>query len=116
MTQQYLQKRLNQEEKDPRGIVLEVKDEVGLGQTANIILIDGTIKKENSIVVAKRDSVIAIKPKALLLPKPLDEMRDPRYKFKPVTQVDAAALLKIASPDLEGVLPGSTLYVASNDE
>ena len=116
LTQQYLQKRLNQEQKDARGIVLEVNDEVGLGQTANIILIDGTIKKENSIVVAKRDSVIVTKPKALLLPKPLDEMRDPRDKFKPVVKVDAAAGLKIASPELEGVLPGSTLYVASNNE
>ena len=115
LTQQYLQKRLIQQEKEPRGIVLEVNDEVGLGPTANIILIDGEIKKENSIVVAKRDSVIVTKPKSLLLPKPLDEMRDPRDKFKPVTQVDAAAGLKIASPDLEGVLPGSTLYVASND-
>ncbi len=115
LTQQYLQKRLDQEQKDPRGIVLEVKDEVGLGPTANIILIDGTIKKENSIVVAKRDSVLVIKPKAILLPKPLDEMRDPRDKFKPVEQIDAAAGLKIASADLEGVLPGSTLYVASND-
>ncbi|MFQ5782410.1 MAG: translation initiation factor IF-2 [Nitrosopumilus sp.] len=116
LTQQYLQKRLDQEEKDPRGIVLEVNDEVGLGQTANIILIDGSIKKEDSIVVAKRDSVIATKPKAILLPKPLDEMRDPRDKFKPVIQVDAAAGLKIASPELEGVLPGSTLYVASNEQ
>ena len=116
LTQQYLQKRLIQQEKEPRGIVLEVNDEVGLGPTANIILIDGEIKKENSIVVAKRDSVIVTKPKSLLLPKPLDEMRDPRDKFKPVTQVDAAAGLKIASPDLEGVLPGSTLYVASNDD
>jgi len=114
LTQQYLQKRLNQEQKDPRGIVLEVNDEVGLGETANIILIDGSIKKGDSIVVAKRDSVIVIKPKAVLLPKPLDEMRDPRDKFKPVDKVDAAAGLKIASPDLEGVLPGSTLYVASN--
>ena len=116
LTQQYLQKRLDQEQKDPRGIVLEVKDEIGLGHTANIILIDGTIKKENSIVVAKRDGVIVTKPKAILLPKPLDDMRDPRDKFQPVTQVDAAAGLKIASPDLEGVLPGSTLYVATNDE
>ena len=113
LTQQYLQKRLNQEEKEPRGIVLEVNDEVGFGQTANIILIDGTIKKNDSIVVAKRDSVIVTKPKAVLLPKPLDEMRDPRDKFKPVDKVDAAAGLKIASPELEGVLPGSTLYVAS---
>jgi len=113
LTQQYLQKRLSQEQKEPRGIVLEVNDEVGLGQTANIILIDGSIKKGDSIVVAKRDSVIVTKPKAVLLPKPLDEMRDPRDKFKPVDRVDAAAGLKIASPELEGVLPGSTLYVAS---
>lgn len=116
LTQQYLQKRLNQEEKDPRGIVLEVNDEVGLGHSANIILIDGSIKKSDFIIVAKRDSVIVTKPKAILLPKPLDEMRDPRDKFKPVDKVDAAAGLKIASPDLEGVLPGSTLYVASNEE
>ncbi len=116
LTQQYLQKRLDQEKKESRGIVLEVKDEVGLGQTANVILIDGTIKKENNIIVAKRDTVIVTKPKALLLPKPLDEMRDPRDKFILVPQVEAAAGLKIASPDLEGVLPGSTLYVASNDE
>ena len=79
-------------------------------------MIDGSIKKSDSIVVAKRDSVVVTKPKAILLPKPLDEMRDPRDKFKPVDQVDAAAGLKIASPDLEGVLPGSTLYVASNGE
>jgi len=116
LTQQYLQKRLDQKEKEPRGIVLEVNDEVGLGQSANIILIDGSIKKSDSIVVAKRDSVVVTKPKAILLPKPLDEMRDPRDKFKPVEKVDAAAGLKIASPELEGVLPGSTLYVASNDE
>lgn len=116
LTQQYLQKRLDQEEKDPRGIVLEVKDEIGLGQTANVILIDGSIRKDDTIVVAKRDSVIVTKPKALLLPKPLDEMRDPRDKFKPVSQIDAAAGLKIASPELEGVLPGSTLYVAKNED
>ena len=113
LTQQYLQKRLDRSEKDSRGIVLEVNDEVGLGQTANVILIDGSIKKGDSIIVAKRDSIVVARPKAVLLPKPLDEMRDPRDKFKPVTRVDAAAGLKIASPELEGVLPGSTLYVAS---
>jgi translation initiation factor 5B len=114
LTQQYLKKRLDQSQKDSHGIVLEVNDEVGLGPTANIILIDGSLKKGDSIVVAKRDSVIITKPKAILLPKPLDEMRDPRDKFKPVLQVNAAAGIKIASPDLEGVLPGSTLYVVSN--
>ena len=116
LTQQYLKKKLDQEEKTSRGIILEVNDDVGLGATANMILIDGYMTKENIIVVAKRDSVITTKPKAILLPKPLDEMRDPRDKFKPVNEVQAAAGIKIASPDLEGVLPGSTVYVAKSEE
>ena len=114
LTQQFLKEKLNQEEKPNRGIILEVNDEVGLGATANLILIDGQLKKEDSIIVAKRDSVIVTKPKALLLPKDLDEMRDPRDKFKPVEHIQAAAGVKIASPDLEGVLPGSTLYATSD--
>lgn len=115
LTQQYMQKRLTQEEKPSRGIILEVNDEVGLGTTANMILIDGQIKKGDSVIVAKRDEVIVTKPKAMLLPKPLDEMRDPRDKFKPVDVVEAAAGIKIASPDLEGVLPGSTVYVTKDE-
>lgn len=115
LTQQYMQKKLDQTEKQTRGIVLEVKEEIGLGMTANIILIDGTLKKSDSVLVAKRDSVIVTKPKAILLPKPLDEMRDPRDKFRPVNEVIAAAGIKIASPDLEGVLPGSPVY-ATTDE
>jgi len=116
LAQQFLQKRLAQEEKSTRGIVLEVNDEVGLGPTANIILIDGHLKKEDNVIIAKRDSVVITKPKAMLLPKPLDEMRDPRDKFKPINEVYAAAGVKIASPDLDGVLPGSTLYATDNDE
>jgi len=115
LTQQYLKKKLEQEEKETRGIILEVNDEVGLGPTANMILIDGSLKKDDNIIVAKRDSVVVTKPKAMLLPKALDEMRDPRDKFKPIDEVQAAAGIKIASPDLDGVLPGSSVY-ATNDE
>ncbi|MEC9436471.1 MAG: translation initiation factor IF-2, partial [Thermoproteota archaeon] len=116
LTQQFLSKKLEQEEKQTRGIVLEVNDEVGLGPTANMILIDGHLQKDDNIVVAKRDSVIITKPKALLLPKPLDEMRDPRDKFKPIDEVQAAAGIKIASPDLDGVLPGTTVYASPKQE
>ena len=115
LTHQYLKKKLDQEEKETRGIILEVNDEVGLGPTANMILIDGSLKKDDNVIVAKRDSVVVTKPKAMLLPKPLDEMRDPRDKFKPIDEVHAAAGIKIASTDLEGVLPGSSVY-ATNDE
>jgi small GTP-binding protein domain len=116
LTQQYMSKRLERHETETKGIVLEVNDEVGLGPSANIILLDGTLKHGDRIVVGKRDSVTSTKIKALLLPKPLDEMRDPRDKFRHVDTVIAAAGLKITSPDLEGVLAGSPLYVVNNPE
>jgi translation initiation factor 5B len=116
LTQQYLSKKLERHETEAKGIVLEVNDEIGLGPSANIILLDGTLKQGDRIVVGKRDSVTTTKIKALLLPKPLDEMRDPRDKFRHVDKVIAAAGLKITSPDLEGVLAGSPLYVVKNQD
>lgn len=116
LTQQFLSKRLERHETETKGIVLEVNDEIGLGPSANIILLDGTLKQGDRIVVGKRDSVTTTKIKALLLPKPLDEMRDPRDKFRHVDKVIAAAGLKITSPDLEGVLAGSPLYVVKNQD
>jgi translation initiation factor 5B len=117
MAQQYLVKRLERHASSPaRGIVLEVNEETGLGPSANVILLDGTLRHGDSIVVGKRDGAISTRIKALLLPKPLDEMRDPRDKFKPVSEVMAAAGLKITSPELEGVLAGSPLYVFDRAE
>ncbi|MGB8189560.1 MAG: translation initiation factor IF-2 [Nitrososphaeraceae archaeon] len=116
LAQQYMTKKLERHESETKGIVLEVKDELGLGPSANIILIDGVLKQGDRVVVAKRDNAIVTKIKALLLPKPLDEMRDPRDKFRPVDHVVAAAGLKITSPELDGVLAGSPLYVLKDGE
>jgi len=116
LAQQYMSKRLERHETETKGIVLEVNDEIGLGPSANVILLDGTLKHGDRIVIAKKDSVTVTKIKALLLPKPLDEMRDPRDKFRHVDSVIAAAGLKITSPDLEGVLAGSPLYVVKNQD
>jgi len=116
LTQQYMGKKLERHTKDAaRGIVLELSEETGLGPSANIILLDGILHQGDSIVVGKRDGAISTRIKALLLPKPLDEMRDPRDKFKQVNEAIAAAGLKITSPDLEGVLAGSPVYVYDNN-
>lgn len=114
LTQQFMGKKLERHEGSARGIILEVNEEVGLGPSANVILLDGIINQGDSIVVAKRDSVIVTRIKSLLLPKPLDEMRDPRDKFRHVDTVISAAGLKITSPDLEGVIAGSPLYGLSS--
>jgi translation initiation factor 5B len=116
LSQQFMSKRLERKEGPGRGIVLEVKEEIGLGPSANLVLIEGVLKVGDIILVAKRDKAVTTKVKALLLPKPLDEMRDPRDKFKPVSEVTSAAGIKVTSPDLEGVLAGSPLYVLDDKD
>ncbi|HSA75194.1 MAG TPA: translation initiation factor IF-2 [Candidatus Nitrosocosmicus sp.] len=116
LSQQFMAKKLERHEGSAKGIVLEVNEEVGLGPSANVILLDGVIKQGDSIVVAKRNSVVVTRIKSLLLPKPLDEMRDPRDKFRHVKIVISAAGLKITSPDLEGVIAGSPLYGISSPD
>jgi translation initiation factor 5B len=116
LSQQFMSKRLERKEGPGRGIVLEVKEEIGLGPSANLVLIEGVLKVGDIILVAKRDKAVITKVKALLLPKPLDEMRDPRDKFKPVSEVMSAAGIKVTSPDLEGVLAGSPLYVLDDKD
>lgn len=115
LTQQYLKKRLERKDEYVRGIVLEVNEEPGLGPSANIILLDGTLKQGDTVMVAKRDNLVVTKLKALLLPKPLDEMRDPRDKFRSVDKVLSAAGLKVVSHDLEGVLAGTPIYVINRN-
>ncbi|MGA1975032.1 MAG: translation initiation factor IF-2 [Conexivisphaerales archaeon] len=107
LTQQFMGDRLKTSLGQPRGIVLEVKDEPGLGETANVILVDGVLRVGSTVVVGKKEGAQGVKIRALLEPKPLDEMRDPRDRFTPVQEVHAAAGVKLSAPDLEGVLAGS---------
>ncbi|MGD8564981.1 MAG: translation initiation factor IF-2 [Candidatus Bathyarchaeota archaeon] len=116
LTQQYLKDRL-QTSKDPaKGTVLEVKEEPGLGLTINVLIYDGILKKENFIVVGGKEKPIFTQIRAILVPKALDEIRDPRDRFSSVNSVSAAAGVKIAAPNLEGVLPGGPLYAAPQSE
>ena len=108
LTQSYLKQKLTVSD-DTRGIVLEVTEEPGLGDTANIILTDGVLNKHDEVAVAKKDGAVTTKIKAIFMPKPLDEMRDPRDKFTPVDQVVAASGVKISTSDLDGVLGGSPI-------
>ena len=116
LTQQFLKKQLQVTRGPAKGTVLEVKEEVGLGVTVNAIIYDGVLRKDDTIVLGGKNGPIVTTVRALLLPKPLDEIRDPRDKFSSVEEVSAAAGVKIAAPNLEDALAGSPLYVASSKE
>lgn len=92
-----------------RGIILEMQEEVGIGETANVILTEGSLHVGDRISLVRRSGAFKSKVKALFMPKPLDEMRDPRDKFTPVDSVYAAAGVKLVSPDLTGVVPGTSV-------
>ncbi|MGQ9538066.1 MAG: translation initiation factor IF-2, partial [Candidatus Bathycorpusculaceae bacterium] len=116
LTQQYLKRRLHTTTGPAKGTVLEVKEEPGLGLTLNTIVYDGTLRKDDLIVVGGKEKPIVTRIRAILVPKPLDEIRDPRDKFSAVNEVPAAAGVKIVAPDLEGALAGAPLYAVPEGE
>ncbi|MGA2198581.1 MAG: GTP-binding protein, partial [Nitrososphaerales archaeon] len=111
LAQQFLAEKLVtiDENGRARGIILELQEEVGIGETANMILTDGKLKVGDRLVLVKKEGAVESRVKALFMPKPLDEMRDPRDKFTPVQEVFSAAGVKLVSPDLAGVIPGTTV-------
>ncbi len=119
LAQQFLKGRLevSDEKQRSRGIILEKQEEVGVGQTANVILTEGRLRVGDNILLIRKEGAIKSKVKALFMPRPLDEMRDPRDKFAPVSEVIAAAGVKLISTDLEGVIPGTPIvtFVSDND-
>lgn len=116
LTQQYLKKRLQTTEGPAKGSVLEVKEEPGLGLTLNTIVYEGTLNRDDTIVVGGKEKPIVTRVRTILVPKPLDEIRDPRDRFSSVDCVFAAAGIKIVASDLEGALAGAPLYVVPRNE
>lgn len=116
LTYQYLRKRLQTTSGPAKGTVLEVKEEVGLGLTVNAIIYDGVLRKGDLIVLGGKEKPIVTTVRAILMPKPLDEIRDPREKFSSVDEVVAAAGVKIVAPNLEDAIAGAPIYVIPSEE
>jgi translation initiation factor 5B len=116
LTQQYLRGQLQISKGGARGTVLEVKEEPGLGVTVNAIIYDGVLQRSDIIVVGGKEKPIVTKVRAVLLPKPLDEIRDPRDKFSSVDTVSAASGVKIAAPNLENAIAGAPIYSVPSED
>jgi translation initiation factor 5B len=116
LTQRFMEKQLETADGPAKGTVLEVKEEQGLGTTIDTIIYEGKLSVGDMIVVGGKNAPIVAKVRALLQPKPLEEMRDPKKKFSHVDTVYASAGVKINAPGLEETLAGSSLYVVSSDK
>ncbi len=116
LTQQFLKKRLQTADGPAKASILEVKEEPGLGMTLNTIVYDGTLRRDDLVVVGGKNGPISARVRTILVPKPLDEMRDPRDKFTGVDCVYASAGIKIVAPGLEDALAGAPLLAVPAGE
>jgi translation initiation factor 5B len=116
LTQQYMKERLRVSSGPAKGAILEVREETGLGTTLDTIIYDGVLKKTDTVIVGGLDDVIVAKIRALLQPKALDEIRDPKERFTHVDEVHAAAGVKIVAPDVEEAVAGAPVYAVSAPE
>ncbi|MFC4450997.1 translation initiation factor IF-2 [Halorussus aquaticus] len=92
------------------GTVLEVKEEKGFGTTLDVVLYDGTIREDETIVVGGLDDPIVTDVRAILKPRPLAEIRT-EDRFEKVDEIAAASGVKIAAPDLDDAMAGAPVRV-----
>lgn len=115
LSQKFLSDKLEISSKEePKGTVLEVREEKGLGTTIDVILYSGTLHVNDEILVGGKSGIIRTKIRALLKPQPLTEIRDKKGVFQYVDSVSAACGVKIVAPELEQALAGSPVVSAKS--
>ncbi len=112
LAQRFLEPELETAAGPAEGTVLDVKEEKGLGVTLDAIIYQGVLAKGDTVVFGTTGKPGTTKVKALLKPKPLDEIRDPQERFDSVASASAAAGVKIVGSGLERAVAGAPIRVA----
>ncbi|MCS7137328.1 MAG: translation initiation factor IF-2, partial [Candidatus Caldarchaeum sp.] len=115
LAQQFMKKQLTKREDRGEAVILELVEEEGLGATANILVHTGSLKVGERIAFVTRRGPTISKIKALLMPKPLEEIRDPRERLKNVDVITAAAGIKLVAEGLEDAVAGSPVLGVKNE-
>ncbi|MBD3164960.1 translation initiation factor IF-2 [Candidatus Woesearchaeota archaeon] len=96
-----------------KGIIMEVKEEKGIGKSIDVIIHDGSLKVNDTIVIGGLNEPIVTKVRGLFEPAPLAEMRDKKSRFSPVKKVHAAIGVKIVAPDIDAAVAGMPVIKAT---
>ena len=116
LAERFLEDRLTDTLGSAQGTVLEMRDEVGMGKTIDVILYRGQLKIGDSIMLAGIDGAFTTHIKGLKRPQGMAEMRDAGKRWMNFDSVDAACGVKIVAPKLESTIAGTTLHLANTPE
>ncbi|CAL1171935.1 unnamed protein product [Cladocopium goreaui] len=95
--------------------VIEVKNIEGLGTTIDVVLLNGTLKEGDTIVLAGIGGPIVTTIRALLTPQPMKEMRV-KNEYVHHAQISTSMGVKISAPGLEDAVAGTELLVLGPDD
>uniref|UniRef100_A0A0N5CYN8 Eukaryotic translation initiation factor 5B n=1 Tax=Thelazia callipaeda TaxID=103827 RepID=A0A0N5CYN8_THECL len=95
--------------------VMEVKSLPGLGTTIDVILVNGSLKVGDIIVLTSTDGVIITQIRELLMPQPLKELRV-KNAYEHYQMIKGAQGVKILAKNLEKALAGLSLFVANRED
>jgi translation initiation factor 5B len=115
LAQTYIKGKLKYAEGPARGVVLEVKEEPGIGYTIDVILYDGILHKNDQFVIAGLNGPIVTKVRSIFVPRPLSDIRFAKTELTAIDEIQAAAGVKISAPGLEEALAGSPFIVANSE-
>lgn len=116
LAERFLEDRLTDTIGPAQGTVLEMRDEIGMGKTIDVILYRGSLKIGDNIMLASNDGPFSTHIKGLKRPKGMSEMRDAGKRWVNFPDVQAACGVKIVAPKLEQAIAGTTLYLANTEE
>jgi len=110
LAQKYMEKSLKIDVSGPvKGTILEVKEVEGLGKTMDVIIYDGNLNVNDTLVIGGVQEPILTRVKALFQPAPLHEMRDKKSSFVSIDKASAATGIRISAPHIEDVVAGMPL-------
>lgn len=116
LAERFLEDRLTDTLGAAEGTVLEMRDEIGMGKTIDVILYRGELKVGDTVMIAANDGPFSTHIKGLKRPKGMSEMRDAGKRWVNFDRVEAACGVKIVAPKLEHTIAGTTLYRANTPE
>lgn len=117
LCQKFLCNDLQAEVSGPaKGSILEVKDEKGLGTTLDVIIYEGSIRKNDLVAFATQNGPKVAKVRGLLRPPVPGEKTEGGMRYVYEDEMHAAAGVKIYAPEVSDALAGSPLLVVGSKE
>eukprot|EP00602_Paraphysomonas_sp_CaronLab_P002188 CAMPEP_0185029832 /NCGR_PEP_ID=MMETSP1103-20130426/16392_1 /TAXON_ID=36769 /ORGANISM="Paraphysomonas bandaiensis, Strain Caron Lab Isolate" /LENGTH=915 /DNA_ID=CAMNT_0027564727 /DNA_START=33 /DNA_END=2780 /DNA_ORIENTATION=- len=94
--------------------VLEVKVIDGLGHTVDVVLVNGSLREGDTIVVSTLEGPVVTTIRALLTPPPNREMRV-KSEYVHHQELQGAIGIKIVAPDIARAVAGTSVLVVRHD-